>query len=80
MDAINWDITWIRSVRWYLTHQTICMMHYCEKRPGSDALMKFMDEELQEFEPNAEFIIRNGNQLTATLCILHMLLVLPNRF
>ena len=32
-----------------------CIIHRCEKCPGSEALETFLDSELEDFEPDAEF-------------------------
>ena len=32
-----------------------CRIHRCEKCPGTGALKAFLDDELEEFEPDSEF-------------------------
>ena len=58
VDAISWEITYkdlISKVACDLENR-ICMMHRCEQCPGSNALMEVLYKELEDFEPDAEFL------------------------
>ena len=37
------------------TSKRECMMHRCQNCPGTDALRLFLDEQLDEFDPDTEF-------------------------
>ena len=57
VDAISWEITYKDLISKVVCdpENRICMMHRCEQCPGSNALMEFLNKELEDFEPDAEF-------------------------
>ena len=56
-DAFDWQLTYKELISKIVcdTNNKECMMHRCERCPGRDALQKFLDEELEEVEPDEEF-------------------------
>ena len=57
VSAIDWEITYKDLISKVVcdASKKECMLHRCEKCPGRDALQKFLDEELDEVEPDEEF-------------------------
>ena len=57
VSAIDWEITYKDLMGKIVCNASNkeCMMHRCEKCPGRVALQKFLDEEMDEMEPDEEF-------------------------
>ena len=57
VDAINWNLTYKDLIEEVVcnTDNRMCMMHRCVKCTGSDGLLSFLNEELQDFEEDTEF-------------------------
>ena len=56
-DAVDWDFTYKDLMEKVVcdVESRVCMMHRCESCPGSEALEKFLDDELRHLDMDSEF-------------------------
>ena len=57
VDAFKWDYTYKDLINIIVCDSSNkeCMIHRCKDCPGSEALQKFLDSELEETDPDEEF-------------------------
>ena len=57
VDALNWEIKYKNLVNKVACDPSncICMMHRCTNCPGTNALHKFLEEELSDIDPDFQF-------------------------
>ena len=56
-DTLNWEVTYKDLVSKVVCDQSNCecMMHCCTNCPGTNALHKFLEEELSDIDPDFQF-------------------------
>ena len=54
IDALNWEVTFKDLVNKGVcdTSNCNCVMHRCTKSPGTNAVRKFLEEELSDIDPD----------------------------
>ena len=57
VDALNWEVTYKDLVNKVVCDPSNCecMMHRCTNCPGTNALRKFLEEELSDIDPDFQF-------------------------
>ena len=62
VDALNWEVTYKDLVNKVVCDppNRKCMMHRCTNCPGTNALHKFLEEELSDIDPIFNFTTHNG--------------------
>ena len=57
VDALNWEVTYKDLVNKVVSDPSNCkcIMHQCTNCPGTNALHKFLEEELSDIDPDFQF-------------------------